>query len=147
MPSAQDYAQRAHEHIVYLASRIGPRPSARDGEKQAAEYASDVLMLAGLRPRIETFTGGRSTYDPYALAFATGLLGTAIYIAAFDRIGALVAAVLSALGAWMFFREAELQSHLGRCLLPQGQSQNVVSIAKPVGDARRRSESPRPLGP
>lgn len=138
MPVIQDHAQRALEHIAHLAGSIGPRPSARAGERQAAEYASDVLMLAGLRPRIETFGCGRSTYDPYALAFATGLLGAAIYIAAFNQAGALIAAALNALGAWMFFRETELQSHLGRRLLPQGTSQNVLSVSKPAGEAAPR---------
>ncbi len=134
----QRHAQRALEHIRYLTETIGPRPSTREGERRAAEYAAEVWRRAGLEPRLESFMSGRSTYRPYAVAFGAGLTGALIHALSRSRLGAALAAGLNAAGAWAFAREAELQDHWARRLLPRGPSQNVVAIIPPTGEARRR---------
>ncbi|WP_026370074.1 M28 family metallopeptidase [Kallotenue papyrolyticum] len=137
-PVDQRFALRALEHIRYLTETIGPRPSTGTGERRAAEYVAVVWQRAGLEPRIEPFLSGRSTYRPYALAFAAGLLGTLIGQTRPTRSGTLPAALLNAAGAWAFFREAELSDHWARRLLPRGPSQNVVAIIPPTDTPRHR---------
>ena len=149
-PDSQRWAERAYDHVRALAVDIGPRPSTREGERRAAEYALDVLTRAGLAsPHLETFTSGRSTYRPYTWAFVAGLLGHALAVLPFPsflsekgrvgRVGRLsLAAALNALGAWAFFREATLRGHWGRKLSPTGPSQNVVGVVKPRDEVRQR---------
>jgi len=54
-------------HVRYLAETIGSRGSTTQKEKAAAQYASQVLERAGLKPVTKTFTSARSSYLPYAL--------------------------------------------------------------------------------
>lgn len=136
--TARRHAERAYAHIHHFAEVIGPRPSTRAGERQAAEYFAQVLQAAGLPARLEAFESGRSTYRPFALAFATGLLGVVVYQLMPTGWAAALALALNALGAWAFFREAELSEHWGRRLLPRGASQNAIGVAAPHGERRRR---------
>lgn len=137
-PDDLSYARRALEHVHHLAGTIGPRPSTGEGERRAAEYAVAVWRAAGLTPRLEPFMGARSTYRPYAVAFATGLAGTLLHAVGRSRASALVGAALNAAGAWAFAREAELQDHWARRLLPKGPSQNVVAVVPAAETPRRR---------
>ncbi len=132
------WAERAYDHARVLAVDIGPRPSADDGEWRAAQYAERVLREAGLTdPHMEGFSASRSTYRPYAWALAAGLLGQ---IAGWrgGRLWSALAAVVSLLGAWAFYREATLRPHWARRLSPRGLSQNVIAIAPAAQDVRRR---------
>ncbi len=135
----ETYVDRALEHLRHLAVEIGPRPSTREGERRAAEYAAQVMREAGLQDvRLESFRSARSTYQPYGLAIGIGLLGNLLYLWKPGRRSALVAALLNALGAQGFYAEANFDDNWMRCLLPTGPSQNAVGIIPPVGERRQR---------
>ncbi|MFN8483855.1 MAG: M28 family peptidase [Anaerolineae bacterium] len=134
---ARRWAERAYAHARALAVDIGPRPSAGDGEWRAAQYARRVLRDAGLdNPRLEGFSANRSTYRPYAWALAAGLLAQVVGWRG-GRLRSLLAAVLSIVGAWAFYREATLRDNWARRRSPRGFSQNVVAVAPPTADVRR----------
>ena len=131
--------ERAWEHLRHLAVEIGPRPSTRDGELQAAHYARDVLKAAGVKDvKEELFLSGRETYWPYVLSLAAGLLGNVIFLSKPNRKRGLIAAVLNALGAWGFYAEANFDDHWARRVLPKGVSQNVVGVIPATEEAKRR---------
>ncbi len=133
------FVNRAMEHLQHLSVTIGPRPSTREGEREAARYAAQVLKAAGVQHvREEVFSSGRETYWPYALALATGFLGNLLYLARPTRRRGVLAALLNGLGAWAFYAEANFDDHWGRRVLPTGVSQNVVGIIPPRGEVRRR---------
>ena len=135
---AWQWAERALVHIRVLAEEIGPRPSTGVGERRAADYAASIWRQAGLLTSIEPFRSGRSTYRPYALAFAAGLVGTVVWAVEPGRLRALLASALNGLGAWAFFCETEFRDHWARRLAPHGQSQNVVAVVPPTGPVRQR---------
>ena len=136
---SETYVARALEHLRYLAVEIGPRPSTRAGERQAAEYAAGVMRTAGLRDvRLESFRSGRSTYWPYSLAVGAGLVGNLLHLWKPGRWGALAAALLNGLGAGGFCAEANFDDNWMRRLLPTGPSQNAVGVIPAAGDPRRR---------
>ena len=133
------YVQRAVEHLRHLAVDIGPRPSTREGERQGARYAAQVLREVGVENvREELFQSGRETYWPYALATGAGLLGNLLYLKRPSRRRGLLAAVLNLLGAWAFYAEANFDDHWGRRLLPKGISQNVIGVIPAAEEARQR---------
>ncbi len=133
------FVDRALEHVRHLAVTIGPRPSTREGEREAARYAARVLKEIGVQNvREEVFSSGRETYWPYALALGAGLLGNLLYLRRPNRRRGVLAAVLNALGAWAFYAEANFEDHWGRRVLPKGVSQNVVGVIPPREDVRRR---------
>ncbi len=132
------WAKRAYAHARALAVDIGPRPSTGDGERRAAEYAQRILRDAGLAdPHVEGFVASRSTYRPYAWALVAGLLAHVVGGRG-GRIRSILAAALSLMGAWAFYREATLRDHWGRRLAPRGFSQNVIAVAPPREKVRRR---------
>ncbi len=131
--------ERAWAHLRHLAEDIGPRPSTRDGERQAARYALNVLAEAGVQNvREEPFLSGRETYWPYVAALAAGFLGNIAYLVRPKRTTGLLAAILNALGGWAFYAEANFDDHWGRALLPKGVSQNVIGVIPAREETKRR---------
>jgi len=135
-PSAT--AETALRHIRHLAETIGPRGSTMPQERQAAEYAHDVLQGLGINARLEPFRSARSTYYPFILAFGAALLGTLLYAIIRQPIAALPAALFNALGAWGMFAELDFSGNWMRRILPTGPSQNVVGVAPSREETRRR---------
>ena len=136
--ASRRWAERAYAHARALAVDIGSRPSTGDGEWRAARYAERTLRDAGLaEPRMEGFAASRSTYRPYAWALVAGLLAQVVAWRG-GRLRSALAAALSLLGAWAFYREATLRDHWGRRLAPRGFSQNVIAVAPPTEKVRRR---------
>ncbi len=132
------FVERAMDHLHHLAVVIGPRPSTREGEREAARYAAQVLKEVGVQDvREELFTSGRETYWPYVLSIGAGFLGNLLYVRKPNRLSALLAAVLNGLGAWGFYAEANFDDHWARHLLPKGVSQNVVGVI-PAGEEPQR---------
>ena len=130
----------ALEHLRHLTIDIGPRPSTRDGEGRAAQYAAGVMQASGLRDvRCEPFQSGRSTYRPYAMAIGVGLVGNLIYLFMPHRDTAFAAVALNGLGALGFFREANFDDNWMRHLLPRHSSQNVVGVIPPREERRKRA--------
>ncbi len=135
----QRFVDRAMEHLQHLTVTIGPRPSTREGEREAARYAAQVLKAAGVQNvREEVFVSGRETYWPYALAIGVGFIGNLLYLVRPRRGRGLLAALLNGLGAWAFYAEANFDDHWGRRVLPKGVSQNVIGVIPPRGEMRRR---------
>ncbi|HEU4329093.1 MAG TPA: M28 family peptidase [Roseiflexaceae bacterium] len=133
------YAERAYAHIQQLSVTIGPRPSAGEGERAAADYAAGVLRRAGLRGvRLEPFRAPVSTYAPYRLVFGAALLGSLAQRTLPERVGALAGAALSALAAWGFFAEADLRPNWTGALVRHSVSQNVVGVIPARAEVRRR---------
>jgi hypothetical protein len=138
MAHGQGTARAALTHIHHLAEVIGPRGSTTPGERQAAEYARDVLHGLGVDARLEPFRSGRSTYRPFVLAFGVALLGALLYAVTRHPAAALLAAGLSGLGAWGMFAELDFTGNWMRQLLPTGPSQNVVAVVSAREEVRRR---------
>lgn len=138
MTEAQGYAEVALRHIRYLVETIGPRGSTTPQERQAAEYARDVLQGLGMEARLEPFRSGRSTYRPFVLALGASLLGALLCAIIRHPLVALLAAVLNGLGAWGMFAELDFTGNWMRWLLPTGPSQNVVGVVPAREETRRR---------
>ncbi|HEY66167.1 MAG TPA: Zn-dependent exopeptidase M28 [Caldilineae bacterium] len=136
MPQA--YVQVALEHIRHLSEVIGPRGSTTSQERQAAEYARDVLRNLGIDARLEPFRSARSSYRPFALAFGVALLGGLLYAITRHSAAAFLAAALNALGAWGMFAELDFTDNWMRRLLPTGPSQNVIGVVLAREEPRRR---------
>ena len=132
MPSATD-------HIRHLSVAIGGRGSCTPGERQAAEYAAEQMRALGLAGVcLEPSRGAPSTYRPFVLAFLAALLGTLLAWLIGGRWALACASLLSALGAWGMFAEADLAPNWMRFLLPRAGSHNAVGILRPAETAQRR---------
>ncbi|NOZ27058.1 MAG: M28 family peptidase [Chloroflexi bacterium] len=138
MTQPQTYVPIALKHIRHLSEVIGPRGSTTPQERQAAEYARDVLRDLGVDARLEPFRSARSSYRPFALAFGVALLGGLLYAVTRHPAAALLAALLNALGAWGMFAELDFTDNWMRRLLPMGLSQNVVGVVSAREEPRRR---------
>ncbi|HVF11347.1 MAG TPA: M20/M25/M40 family metallo-hydrolase [Abditibacteriaceae bacterium] len=143
MPPLSDqthfYSGRALQHVQYFCEAIGPRPSTGVGERLAAEYAAGVMRQLELQDvRLESFRSGRSTYRPFLLAFLAGLAGNVIGARFSSRSSTALAMLLNGAAAWGFAREAELRSNWMRRVLPQGESQNAISIVPAREEVLRR---------
>ncbi len=135
---APGYAEIALKHIRHLTEVIGPRGSTTPQERQAAEYARDVLQNLGIDARLEPFRSGRSTYHPFVLAFGASLLGGLLYAITRHPLAALLAAAFNGLGAWGMFAELDFTDNWMRRLLPTGPSQNAIGVVPPRQEMRRR---------
>jgi hypothetical protein len=129
-------------HIHYLTEVICPRGSTRPEERQAAEYAREVLHSLGIEDvRVEEFESARSAWRPYAVCALLALLAVAVYPLA-GRVSALAAALLSALAFYWAYRELNFDDNPVRRLLPKGKSQNVMGIIPPIlspdGEAQKK---------
>jgi hypothetical protein len=138
MADTPAYAEAVLKHIRHLAETIGPRGSTRPEERQAAEYARDVLQSLGIDARLESFQSGRSTYRPFVLAFGVALLGVLLYAITRHPAAALLAAGLNGLGAWGMFAELDFTDNWMRRLLPTGPSQNAMGAVPAQEETRRR---------
>lgn len=136
MGQAEQYAEKAYAHVIYLAETIGGRGSCTAQERQAAEYCVRQMRELGVEQvRMEPFRGAPSTYRPYALAFVAALLGTCLAWLG-GRVAMTLAALLSGLGAWAMLAESDFSGNWTRRLLPHGESQNVVGIV-PAAEKER----------
>lgn len=139
MTNAEIYTNRALAHIRHWTVEIGPRPSTSAAERRAAEYSAQVMREAGLQDvRLEPFRSGRSTYQPYLLALAAGLLGNLLYLWRGGRRTAWLSAALNGLGAQGFYAEANFDDNWMRRLLPAGPSQNAIGVVPAAGERRHR---------
>lgn len=140
MPKLDTHTQRALDHIRYLSETIGGRGSCTPQERRAAEYTAKQMRSLGVQDgRIEPYQGAPSTYRPYALAFAAGLLGTALVWSFQDRWGLALGAALNALGSWGMLAETDFSDNWTRWLLPKSSSQNAVGVIAPRGEVKHRA--------
>jgi len=125
------------DHIQHLAEAIGPRGSTRRGEREAAQYVTQVLLDAGMKPEVETFRSARSAYHPYVLFSGLYLVSELCYLYG-GRWGAVVAITLSLLGLLSILLELSFRSNPFRWLIPKGGSQNVWVTIEPQGKVRQK---------
>lgn len=138
-PAVHKHAARALEHVRALAGAIGARPSAGPGEAEAAEYCAARYREAGATAvRLEPFLGSRSTYRPYILALAAGLLAVLTIGTGYPAGGGWTGLILSALGTLAFWAEANFLPHWAERLTPRGPSRNVVAVVPAARDQRGR---------
>lgn len=137
MTHAHTTTQTALRHIRHLTRVVSPRGSTTPGEREAAEYACDVLQNLGSEARLEPFRSASSTYRPFVLAFAAALLGGALHTATSHPATAVLAGVLNGLGAWGMFAELDFTDNWMRRILPTAPSQNAVGVV-PARQAPRR---------
>lgn len=139
MSQPDAYTQKALEQIRHLSETIGGRGSCTPAERQAAQYVADQMRLQGVSGvRLEPYQGAPSTYRPYALAFASALVGTLLVWLVAGRGIMAVAALLSALGAWGMLAETDFAANWMRWLLPRASSQNAIGVIPPTGQVRYR---------
>jgi hypothetical protein len=140
MPQIDDYTHKAIEHIHHLSETIGGRGSCTPAERQAAEYAAEQMRRLGISAvRLEPYRGAPSTYRPYALAFSASLLGTLQIWILPGRGTMVLAALLSALGAWGMLAETDFVTNWMRWLLPGADSQNAIGVIPPQGEVLNRA--------
>jgi hypothetical protein len=134
------YTQQALDHIRYLSENIGGRGSCTPNERRAAEYTAEQMRgLGAQNVRLESFQGAPSTYRPYALAFAAGLLGTLLVWIFQVRWALILGALLNALGTWGMLAETDFADNWTRWLLPKAPTQNAVGVIPPQGQVRQRA--------
>lgn len=124
-------------HIRRLAVDIGPRGSTTEQERQAADYAADVLEQAGLKPRTEPFTSTVSGWRPFAVAATLALLTTLAFLWA-GRVLAVLLGLLLLLITASVFLEMYFRPNPLRLLVGQGRSQNVWARVPAAGRPTRR---------
>jgi len=107
------------------------RPSASDGERQAAEWVAERLREHGARAAVETDMVHGDYWGPLALLSAAGAAGA--LIGARHRLAGAALSAVAAAGVW---DDITGGSHHVRRLLPQRETFNVVAEMGPA-DARR----------
>ena len=123
-------------HIRALAVDIGPRGPAREGERQAAQYAKNQFEKSGLQPIWETFMSARSIFHPHLLASALMLVAFILFPLA-GKISAIVSALLSVFVLVSELLELSFHNNPFRMMVPKGQSQNVWAVIPPAGEHKR----------
>jgi len=132
----------ALKHVEYLTNTIGPRGSTTLKEKEGQEYVQKVLAELGCATRTETFLSSTSTYLPFVLGLGLVLIAEAVYWFVGRTpnagVGALAAALISALMLASLVLELWAADNPLRWLLPVAPSQNVVGVAPASGEVKRR---------
>jgi hypothetical protein len=125
------------DHIHHLSVRIGPRGSTTSQETEAAQYAANFLLGAGLNPTIEPFTSARSAWYPYVLFCALALVGELLFWFAggWGAAGALIVTVIALVSVLL---ELTFRPNPLRWLLPSGLSQNTWVRIRPSDEVRER---------
>ncbi|HZD57871.1 MAG TPA: M28 family peptidase [Anaerolineales bacterium] len=140
MSKIDAYTQHALDHIRYLSEDIGGRGSCTPKERAAAEYTAEQMRtLKAQNVRLEPYRGAPSTYRPYALAFAAGLLGALLAWIFQARWALILGALLNALGAWGMLAETDFANNWTRWPVPKAPSQNAVGVIPPQGQVRQRA--------
>ncbi len=123
-------------HIRTLAVEIGPRGATRPGERRGAEYARTCFEKMGLKPAWETFSSAISNFHPHVLGGVLMLVAFALF-PRFERVGPILAALLSLLVVVSELQELGAYNNLFRLVIPRGQSQNVFGVIPPSGEHTR----------
>jgi hypothetical protein len=127
----------AIDHVRHLSETIGPRGSTTPKEREAADYAKQVLVGAGLKPETESFVSATSGWYPSALFAGLMLLACVVFWFA-GRTGALLALAISLVALVSILLELAFRPNPLRWVLPKGPSQNVVAQIAPRQEVRRR---------
>lgn len=131
------WAQRAYGYTRYLVETIGPRGSATRAEREAADYVRTCLEGLSLPTTVQPFRSPTSAWRPFGTISLVAVVGTALapwFLPGTAAAGAL----LLALALWLQVREANLRDTPLRSILPQSDSQNVLSRVPPRDELRQR---------
>jgi acetylornithine deacetylase/succinyl-diaminopimelate desuccinylase-like protein len=135
------------EHILRLASDIGPRPSGGEGERKAAEYIRGRLEESGFSVKVEDFRVAPSPSLYMVPIFLLTLAGVVVAIV-LDR--AALGLLLSGFALVAFLGEVTLALRLVAPAVSVRRSRNVVARLAPKELPRRRLvlaahyDSPKP---
>lgn len=139
MINIDDYSRLAYDHIRHILEAIGGRASCSPEERRAAQYvAAELSHLPLSQVSVEPFRSATSTYWPFIVAFGAALLGTLVGPIWDHRWTLAFGGLLNALAAWGVWRELDISPNWLRWLTPFGDSQNVVGVAQPSAQVRRR---------
>lgn len=122
------------EHIKHLAQTIGPRPSTKEGERQAADYIAGKLAGFGFVVKQEPFKSVRSSGHVYASIYLLTLIGFLAAAGGAPSLGLL----LEGIAFVALLGENTTALRLASTLIPKGRSQNVVARLVPRELPRRR---------
>ncbi len=122
------YAERAGlERTVHHLGAIS-RPSASEGEREAAEWIAETLTELGLDAELEEESAHGSYWKPQALLSAAGVAAGALALRGHRRSAALI----GALAAAGIADDCSAGPHVFRKLLPHRPTWNVVAYAGDV---------------
>mgnify|MGYP001078633332 CR=1 FL=1 len=122
------FADLARKHIDFLAGSIGPRPSCRDGELEAALYAADQLTRIGIDDvQFQEFNGSPTSYGRYTLAVLITAISGYVFTLAPSDLPAGLLALSGILGLVAVMLESDFRHNWTRWIIPSKNSQNVIS--------------------
>jgi hypothetical protein len=122
-------AERLREQVAALSAIH--RPSASEGERQAAEWVLGQMRAHGARARIETERAHGGYWGPLTMLSVAGALGAVA--GGRSRLGGAVLAGVAAAGIWDDITGGR---HHARRLLPKRDTFNVVAETGPRDAAR-----------
>jgi hypothetical protein len=133
----KEWATTAWVYAFHLARKIGPRGSATENEKLAAQFVRAEMVRFGIPFDWQSFRSPTSAWRPFSY-----IMGTAVFAAIIAPLAnpftGVIAALLLLLGLWLMIRELNLRDTPLRPLLPQGKSQNVIARLAPTQAIKRR---------
>jgi hypothetical protein len=133
----KEWATTAWVYVFHLARKIGPRGSATENEKRAAQFVRAEMVRFGIPFEWQSFRSPISAWRPFSY-----ILGTAVFAAIlgplFNPVSGVIATVLLLLMLWLMVRELNLQNTPLRPFLPQGKSQNIIARLAPTQTVKQR---------
>jgi hypothetical protein len=133
----KEWATTAWVYAFHLARKIGPRGSATENEKLAAQFVRAEMVRFGIPFDWQSFRSPTSAWRPFSY-----IMGTAVFAAIIAPLAnpftGIIAALLLLLGLWLMIRELNLRDTPLRPMLPQGKSQNVIARLAPTQAVRQR---------
>lgn len=133
MTTSQPRAEADYmRYVKALSVDIGPRGSTTVAEKKAADYIAQEMRGWADEVRVEGFRSFTSFSWPFGLLY---LLSAIVGLLNWYDPG--LALAVSALATLLFLKQTNGTWSIG-FLFPQRDSQNVVGIIRPTGEATRR---------
>jgi hypothetical protein len=133
----QEWTTTAWVYVFHLARKIGPRGSATEAEKRAAQFVRAEMVRFGIPFEWQSFRSPTSAWRPFSYIMGTAVFAT-ILAPLINPFTGVIAALLFLLLFWLMVRELNLQNTPLRPLLPQGKSQNVVARLAPSEKVKQR---------
>jgi hypothetical protein len=133
----KEWATTAWVYVFHLARKIGPRGSATENERLAAQFVRAEMVRFGIPFDWQLFRSPTSAWRPFSY-----IMGTAVFAAIIAPLAnpftGIIAALLLLLGLWLMIQELNLRNTPLRPLLPHGKSQNVIARLAPTEAVKQR---------
>jgi hypothetical protein len=114
------------DHIAELTDQIGPRGSATEAERKAAQAVAQQLADLGLQTGRQAFVSRTSPYSPLAVACGVALIGLFLFWQA-QPVGAAAAAVITLFALSSAALEAAGRDNPLRWVVPTGYSEHILA--------------------